>query len=142
MPLPAAIVSLITTAWEDGYPLILAVNGPNGPVMGPKGSMIVFDDEHLAYLERTRGTILDCLRRDRRVCVMYVNMQAQRDGKMESGFLRFFGTAALYESGPVREAIFAKLAKREQEHLGADQGIGVLIKITKAADIRGKPLGS
>ena len=36
MPLPAHIVSLITTAWDDGYPLLLAVNGPAGPVMGPK----------------------------------------------------------------------------------------------------------
>ena len=140
MSLPPHIVSLIATAWEDGYPLLLAVNGPQGPVMGPKGSMIVFDGEHLAYLERTRGAILDCLRRDPRVCIMYVNMKAQRDGKMESGFLRFFGTAELHESGPVREAIFAKLHKREQEHAGADQGIGVLIKITSAADIRGKPL--
>lgn len=140
MPLPPHIASLIATAWEDGYPLLLAVNGPQGPVMGPKGSMIAFDGEHLAYLERTRGAILDCLRRDPRVCIMYVNMKAQRDGRMESGFLRFFGTAELHESGPVREAIFAKLHKREQEHAGADQGIGVLIKITSAADIRGKPL--
>ena len=140
MPLPPHIISLITTAWEDGYPLLLAVNGPQGPVMGPKGSMIVFDGEHLAYLERTRGAILDCLRRDPRVCIMYVNMKAQRDGKMESGFLRFFGTAQLYESGPMREAIFAKLHKREQEHAGADKGIGVLIRIDSATDIRGKPL--
>ena len=35
---------------------------------------------------RRRGTILDCLQRDPRVCVMYVNMKAQRDGKMELGF--------------------------------------------------------
>ena len=140
MPLPPHITSLITTAWDDGYPLLLAVNGPAGPVMGPKGSMIVFDGEHLAYLERTRGTILDCLQRDPRVCIMYVNMKAQRDGKMESGFLRFFGTAELYESGPMREAIFAKLHKREQEHVGADKGIGVLIRIDSATDIRGKPL--
>ena len=143
MPLPAHITSLITTAWDDGYPLLLAVNGPGGPVMGPKGSMIVFDDGdplHLAYLERTRGTILDCLKRDPRVCIMYANMKAQRDGKMESGFLRFFGTAELYESGPMREAIFGKLHKREQEHAGADTGIGVLIRIDSARDIRGKPL--
>jgi hypothetical protein len=72
--------------FADGYPLLLAVNGPGGPVMGPKGSMIVFDGDHLAYLERTRGTILDCLQRDPRVRIMYMNMKAQRDGKMESGF--------------------------------------------------------
>ena len=41
---------------------------------------------------------------------------------------------------PVREAIFQRLSKREQEHDGADKGIGVLIKIARAADVRGKPL--
>ena len=42
--------------------------------------------------------------------------------------------------GPTREAIFKRLTKREQEHDGADKGIGVLIKIERAADVRGKPL--
>jgi hypothetical protein len=59
---------------------------------------------------------------------------------MSAGFLRFWGTAELYESGPTREAIFAKLTKREQEHVGADTGIGVLVKIDRALDIHGKPL--
>jgi hypothetical protein len=44
----------------------------------------------------------------KRVCVMYANFKTQR-GVLESGFLRFFGSVELHESGPVREAIFAKL---------------------------------
>jgi hypothetical protein len=44
------------------------------------------------------------------------------------------------ESGPLRAAIFAHLTKREQEHDGAEAGIGVLIRIERAADVRGKPL--
>jgi hypothetical protein len=71
---------------------------------------------------------------------MYPNFKAQRDGVLESGFLRFYSTAELYESSPLREAIFKRLTKREQEHDGADKGIGVLIKIARAADVRGKPL--
>jgi len=51
--------------------------------------------------------------------------------------LRFWGTAEMHETGPVRDAIFAKLTKREQEHVGADTGIGVRIKIVRAADVRG-----
>ena len=46
----------------------------------------------------------------------------------------------LHESGPVREAIFAKLRPREQTHAGAEAGIGVLIRIDKAIDVRGKPI--
>jgi hypothetical protein len=140
MPLPDKIKALIRTAWEDGVPLIVATAGPDGPVMGPKGSLVVYDDNHLAYWERTKGKILDALRADPRVCILYANFNAQRAGKLESGFLRFFGTAELHEKGPVHDKIFSLISPREQTHAGADTGIGVLVKITQAADIRGKPL--
>lgn len=140
MPLSPTIVNLIRNAWDDGYPCLLASNGREGPNITPKGSMIVFDDEHLAYWERSKRAVLDSLGQDARVCVIYANFKAQRDGVLESGFLRFFGSAVLHEQGPVREAIFAKLEPREQNHAGAEAGIGVLIKIEKAIDIRGKPI--
>ena len=65
---------------------------------------------------------------------------ARDDGVLDSGFLRFWGTAELHEAGPVHDAIFARLSKREQEHVGADTGIGVLIRLTRAADVRGPPI--
>jgi hypothetical protein len=139
MALSETIKRLIDNAWDDGYPCLLATSGPNGPNISVKGSMLVLDDGHLAYWERSKKVALENLGHDRRVTVMYANFQAQRDGVLESGFLRFWGTAELHESGPVHDAIFARLTKREQEHVGADTGIGVLIKITRAADVRGKP---
>ena len=39
MPLSDQIKSMIRSAWDDGYPLLVATTGPDGPVMGPKGSM-------------------------------------------------------------------------------------------------------
>ena len=140
MPISQKIRDLIINAWADGYPCMLATAGPNGPNISPKGSMVVFDDEHLAYWERSKKKALENLGHDKRVSVMYSNFKAQRDGVLESGFLRFWGTAELHESGPMREAIFAKLLPREQTHDGADKGIGVLIKIERASDVRGKPL--
>ncbi|HWU25218.1 MAG TPA: pyridoxamine 5'-phosphate oxidase family protein [Rhizomicrobium sp.] len=140
MPLSPTIQILIRNAWDDGYPCLLATVGPEGPNITPKGSMIVFDDEHLAYWERSKRAVLDNLGMEKCVCVMYANFKAQRDGILDSGFLRFFGTVELHESGPIREAIFAKLLPREQMHVGAEAGIGVLIRIEKAIDVRGKPL--
>ncbi|MGE0563702.1 MAG: pyridoxamine 5'-phosphate oxidase family protein [Pseudolabrys sp.] len=140
MPLSDKLKAMFKSAWDDGYPFLLATAGPGGPHIGPKGSMIVYDDNHLAYLERTKGAILDDLRRDNRVCVLYANLPAQRAGQLDSGYLRFYGTAELHESGPVRDRIFSMLHKREQDHAGADTGIGVLITITHAADLRGKPI--
>lgn len=140
MPLSDTIKTLIRDAWDDGYPCLLATSGPQGPNITPKGSMIVFDDVHLAWWERSKRGVLENLSHDKRVCVIYANFKAQRDGVLESGFLRFFGSAELHDSGSVREAIFASLLPREQTHVGAEAGIGVLVKIDKAIDIRGKPL--
>jgi hypothetical protein len=140
MPLSDTIKTLIRNAWDDGYPCLVATYGPAGPNISVKGSMIVFDDTHLAYWERSKRTGLENLSHDKRVCVMYSNFKAQRDGVLESGFLRFFGSVELHESGPMREAIFAKLLPREQTHAGADTGIGALIKIERAIDVRGKPI--
>jgi hypothetical protein len=102
--------------------------------------MVVFDHDHLAYWERSKKQALENLGHDKRVCVIYANFKAQRDGVLDSGFLRFYGIAELHENGPVRDAIFNLLLPREQTHVGADTGIGVLVKIERAADVRGKPL--
>jgi hypothetical protein len=140
MPISRKIRDLILSAWDDGSPCLLATQGPDGPNISPKGSMVVFDDEHLAYWERSKRQALANLGHDKRVCVIYANLKAQRDGILESGFLRFYGTAEMHETGPTREAIFKLLLPREQTHVGADTGIGVLVKIERAADVRGKPL--
>ncbi len=140
MPISDKIRTLIDNAWVDGYPCLLATTGKDGPNISPKGSMFVYDDRHLAYWERSKKKALENLGEDRRVVVMYANFKAQRDKVLDAGFLRFWGTAELHESGPMREAIFARLTKREQEHVGADTGIGVLIRISRALDLHGTSL--
>jgi hypothetical protein len=140
MPISEKVRKLIDNAWNDGYCCLLATAGSDGPNISPKGSMLVFDDDHLAYWERSKKQALANLGHDPRVTVIYANMQAQRDKVLDSGYLRFYGTAELHEEGPMREAIFKRLTKREQEHDGADKGIGVLIKISRAPDLRRQPL--
>jgi hypothetical protein len=140
MAISTKVRDLIRSAWDDGAPCLVATNGPDGPNISPKGSMVVYDDNHLAYWERSKRQALVNLGHDNRLCVMYANFKAQRDGVLESGFLRFWGTAEMHESGPIREAIFKLLLAREQTHVGADTGIGVLVKVDRAADVRGKPL--
>jgi hypothetical protein len=140
MPISDTIKTLIRNAWDDGYPCLVATVGPLGPNITPKGSTIVYDDEHLAWWERSKKGVLENLGHDRRICLIYANFKAQRDGILDSGFLRFYGTVELHETGPVRERIFSLLVPREQTHAGADTGIGALVKIDKAIDARGKPL--
>ena len=59
MPLSDPIKTLIRNAWDDGYPCLLATSGPQGPNITPKGSMIVFDDVHLAWWERSKRAVLE-----------------------------------------------------------------------------------
>jgi hypothetical protein len=140
MKLSETIHRLILNAWDDGCVCLLGTTGEDGPNISPKGSMMIFDEDHLAYWERSKKSALSNLQHDNRVIVLYSNMQAQRDGVLESGILRFYGTAEMHESGPTRDAIFSRLNERESTHVGADTGIGVLIKIERAQDVRGKPL--
>lgn len=140
MAISEKVRKLIHSAWDDGFVCLVATTGPNGPNISPKGSLVVYDDDHLAYWERSKKQALDNVKTDDRVVVVYSNMHAQRDGTLPSGILRFYGRAELHDSGPVRDAIFKLLNHREQTHDGADTGIGVLIKIDKAADVRGNPL--
>jgi hypothetical protein len=140
MPISQKIKDLIELAWADGHVCLLGTVGADGPNISAKGSMIFFDDDHLAYWERSKRKALENLGRDRRVVVVYSNMHAQREGRVESPVLRFYGMAEIHESGPMKDAIFAKLLKREQEHDGADKGLGVLIKIERAETIGGKSI--
>ena len=80
MPISQKIKDLIYNAWTDGSPCLLATQGPDGPNISPKGSMLVFDDEHLAYWERSKKQALANLGSERRVAVIYANFKAQRDG--------------------------------------------------------------
>ncbi len=140
MPLSDTIKTLIRNAWDDGHPCLVATVGPLGPNITPKGSMIVYDDAHLAWWERSKKGAYDNLTHDNRVCIIYANFQAQRDKVLESGFLRFYGKVELIESGPVHAKIFSMLVPREQTHVGADTGVAAVARIEKAIDARGKDL--
>jgi hypothetical protein len=140
MPISQKIKDLILNAWADDHVCLVGTLGADGPNISPKGSLIVFDDDHLAYWERSKRKALENVARDPRVVVIYSNMKAAREGQMKTPALRFYGTATVHESGAVKDAIFAKLLKREQEHVGADTGVGVLVRIERAQDIRGNPI--
>ena len=140
MAFSQTIKDLITNAWSDDCVCLLGTIGKDGPNISPKGSMIVFDDNHLAYWERSKRKALDNVQHDpARRRDLFEHEDAARRPAQDAA-LRFYGTAAVHESGPIKDAIFAKLLKREQEHDGADKGVGVLITLTRAETLRGDPI--
>lgn len=87
---------LMATASADGWPQI-----------GPKASVFVYDDETLAYWERSRRSALGNLR------------------------------ATVYEDGPVRDEVMAQTPKTELERDPERAGVAVLIRVDRITDLQG-----
>lgn len=120
----------INNALTEGTFCVLATCGEGGTDVGFKGSMQVFDNEHLCYWERTRSGHLANLRSDPRVAVMYFSRER---GK----YLRMYGPAELHEDGPIREQIMARTPTPELEKDPQRQGIGVLIQVDRLVEAFG-----
>ena len=92
------IKDLIFNAHQDHCVCMLAIVGDDGPNISPKGSMIIYDDDKLAYWERSKKAALD---NHPRVVVIYSNKSLAESGGLDcpSGIIRFFGTAEIHERG-------------------------------------------
>ncbi|MDO8613554.1 MAG: pyridoxamine 5'-phosphate oxidase family protein [Dehalococcoidia bacterium] len=121
----------INIALEESSYCVVATCGPDGPDVGYKASMQVFDRDHLSYWERTRGQHLANLRSGPRVVVMYFNRER---GK----YLRMYGRAELHEEGPVRDEIMARSPEPELAMDPERKGVGVLIRIDRLEEAFGR----
>ena len=133
------IKDLIFNAHKDNCVCMLATIGADGPNISPKGSMIVLDDDRLAYWERSKKQALDNLRNNPRVAVMYSNKAAYERGELShpGGIFRFYGTAEIHERGEFRDRIRTMLPAREIDHDGAEEGFAVVIRLDRAENMRG-----
>jgi hypothetical protein len=124
----APYAEAVNSALAEGTFCVVATGGQDGiPDIGFKGSMLVFDRDHLAYWERTRGQHLANLRRNPGVAVMYFSRER---GK----YLRLYGHASLHEDGPVRDQIMGRVVAPELEKDPERKGIGVLIRVDRLTE--------
>jgi len=127
---------MIDPALANGCPCILATVSADGePDIGYKGSMMVFDKESLAYLERTKRVHLKNLKENPKVVVLF------RDAKTKVVW-RFHGTATLHESGPIWEQGMARTVKEELDKDPERKGIIVQIHLDKITNMGGQVLQS
>jgi predicted pyridoxine 5'-phosphate oxidase superfamily flavin-nucleotide-binding protein len=106
-------VALVASAAADGEPDIAF-----------KGSAMVWDADHLAFWERSRGQTLRNLEANPKVCVLYRSRERGVAWK-------FFGVADLFTEGDVREQIMARTNPIE---LGRDperKGVAVRIRVDR-----------
>ncbi len=127
---------LIDHALANGSPCILATVSADGePDIGYKGSMMVFDNDSLAYWERTKRVHMKNVKENPHVVVLF------RDAKTKAAW-RFHGTAALHESGAIRDQVMARTVKDELDKDPERKGAAVVIRLDKITNMGGQVLSS
>ena len=139
--IPSALHEHINTAFPANVTLVGTVL-PNGfAQISPRGSTMVYDDEHLALWERGSGSTNENLADGTKVTVFLRKTQLRELGLLPSGGIaRFYGTATIHKSGPVYDEIWKRLIEPEKGRDPDKKGFGVLIKVERAEDLGGKPL--
>ena len=127
---------MIDNALANGSPCILATAAADGePDIGYKGSVMVFDNESLAYWERTRRQHLKNVQDNPKVVVLF------RDPKSRVNF-RFHGVATVHQDGPVREQVMSRTVKDELDKDPERKGAAVVIRVNKVTNLAGQVLQS
>ena len=127
---------LVDNALANGSPCIIATVSADGePDIGYKGSMMVFDNDSLAYWERTKRVHMKNVKENPTVVVLF------RDAKTKAAW-RFHGTATLLESGAVRDQVMARTVKDELDKDPERKGAAVVIRLDKITNMGGQVLSS
>jgi general stress protein 26 len=127
---------LVDKALANGCPCILAtVSAAGEPDIGYKGSMMIFDDESLAYWERTRRQHLKNVLENPKVVVLF------RDTKAGVNW-RFHGVATVHDQGAVRDQVMARTVTAELDKDPERKGSAVVIRVDKVTNFGGQVLQS
>ena len=113
---------LVGTATKDGRPQI-----------SPKGSVMVFDKETLAYWERSLRSALDNVAENPHVVVYYNNPEKRLRW-------RFYGTATVHKSGPVREEVMSRTVQAELDRDPERKGVAVVVRVDLINELSGNVL--
>lgn len=125
-----ANVCLIGVALPDGYAQIT-----------PRGSTMVYDEQHLALWERGKGSTNKQLQDGAKVTVFLRKPQLREAGVLpKGGIARFYGTAKVHKSGAIYDKVWQKLVQPEKDRDPQKKGYAVLIRVERAEDLDGDPL--
>ena len=125
---------LVDRANGDGFSCTLGTADKNGqPQLSLKGSVMVFDPETLAYWERAKRSALENVAQNPKVVILYNNPERRIRW-------RFYGTAVVHESGPIRDAVMSRTVQAELDRDPDRQGVAVLVRVDKISELSGNIL--
>jgi uncharacterized protein len=139
--IPKTLQPHINTAFPENVCLVGTAQ-PNGYAqITPRGSTMVFDDDHIALWERGKGSTTASLHDGSKVTVYFRKPQLRTDGMLpKGGIARFYGTAQVVKSGTAYEEVWRKLVQPEKDRDPDKKGFAVLIKVERAEDLDGMAL--
>ena len=139
--IPKVLHEHINTAFPANVCLVGTVL-PNGfAQVSPRGSTMVYDDEHLALWERGKGSTNENLRDGTKVTVYLRKPPLRESGVLpKGGIARFYGSAGIHKSGPAYEEVWRRLVQPEKDRDPDKKGYAVLIRVERAEDLDGQPL--
>ena len=139
--IPKVLHEHINTAFPANVCLVGTVQPIGFAQISPRGSTMVYDDEHLALWERGKGSTNAMLKDGAKVTVYLRKPQLREAGVLpKGGIARFYGTAQVVKSGAAYEEVWKRLVAPEKERDPDKKGFAVLIKVERAEDLDGQPL--
>ena len=120
---------LVDKAQADGYVCLLGTASKGGePQISPKGSMIVYDEETLAYWERSRRSAMENIVENPQVVIFYRNPS-------KSVNWRFHGKAKLTLIGDIRDKVMKRIPQAELSYDSEHKGAAVLVSVDQITQI-------
>ena len=98
--IPKTLQPHINTAFPD-FVCLVATALPNGYAqVSPRGSTMVYDDDHIALWERGKGSTNEAMKDGSKVTIYFRKPPLRADGTLpKGGIARFYGTARCTSPG-------------------------------------------
>jgi hypothetical protein len=139
--IPTVLQPHINAAFPANVCLVGSVLPSGWAQISPRGSTMVYDDQHIALWERGKGSTNAGMADGTKLTVFFRKPQLREEGILpKGGIARFYGTARIYRSGAVYEEVWRRLVQPEKDRDPQQQGFAVLIAVERAEDLDGEPL--
>ena len=116
---------IIDNARVDNNSCLVATSNDGWPDVGLKGSVMVWDKDHLAWWERTLRETYAAVQRNPSVCVFARNPARDRQT------IRLYGVARIVDDPALRERIWERVVPVEREMDREKRGAAVLVRVDR-----------
>lgn len=101
---------------------IATASAAGTPDIAFKASMMIWDDDHFAFWERSLGQTYRNLRENPRCCLMYANFARRQSWK-------FLGIAEAFTDGDLRQRVMDRTIQYELDQDPERKGAAIVIRV-------------